>query len=100
LCARYGGEEIAILLPQTSKGAMELAERLRQSLEARPIIHGGVEIRVTASFGVASYPVPVPYGDWLVMAADKAMYEAKADGRNCVKFIQPNHVTPELYKSR
>jgi diguanylate cyclase (GGDEF)-like protein len=101
LCARYGGEEIAVLLAQTSQqGAVELAERLRQSLEKRPGSHGGESIAITASFGVATYPTPVPYGDWLVLAADKALYEAKASGRNCVKVIQPNHVTPALYKSR
>jgi diguanylate cyclase (GGDEF)-like protein len=101
LCARYGGEEIAILLPQTSEqGAFELAERLRQVLEQRPSSHGGVRIPHTASFGVATYPSPVPYGDWLLLAADKALYEAKAAGRNCVKAIQPSHVTPALYKSR
>jgi diguanylate cyclase (GGDEF)-like protein len=101
LCARYGGEEIAVLLPQTSEeGAHELAERLRSTLEQRPSSHGGRQIPVTASFGVATYPSPVPYGDWLVLAADKALYEAKAAGRNCVKVIQPSHVTPALYKAR
>ena len=101
LCARYGGEEIAVLLPQTSQaGAFELAERLRATLESRPTTHNGRELKVTASFGVATYPVPVPYGDWLLLAADKALYEAKAAGRNCVKVIPPNHVTPALYKSR
>lgn len=101
LCARYGGEEIAILLSQTAQGgAVELAERLRQMLVARPAVHNGLEIPVTASFGIATYPVPVPYGDWLLLAADKALYEAKASGRNCVKVIPPNHVTPALYKTR
>jgi diguanylate cyclase (GGDEF)-like protein len=101
LCARYGGEEIAILLSQTSQGgAVELAERLRAMLVARPAVHNGQELPVTASFGIATYPVPVPYGDWLLLAADKALYEAKASGRNCVKVIPPNHVTPALYKSR
>src|SRR6185437_9732845 len=42
LCARYGGEEIAVLLPQTAEqGAVELAERLRATLEARPSLHAG-----------------------------------------------------------
>jgi diguanylate cyclase (GGDEF)-like protein len=101
LCARYGGEELAILLPQTTQqGAVELAERLRQMLEQRPSSHGGEAVPITASFGVATYPVPVPYGDWLVLAADKALYEAKAAGRNCVKAISPREVTPALYKSR
>jgi diguanylate cyclase (GGDEF)-like protein len=101
VCARYGGEEIGILLPQTSQqGAVELAERLRLTLEARPAPSGGERIPVTASFGVATYPAPVPYGDWLLLAADKALYEAKAAGRNCVKVINPNNVTPALYKAR
>jgi diguanylate cyclase (GGDEF)-like protein len=101
LCARYGGEEIAILLPQTSQqGAVELADRLRLTLATRPASHAGTPIAMTASFGVATYPQPVPYGDWLVLGADKALYEAKAAGRNCVKAIQANSVTPALYKSR
>ncbi|HEY4129549.1 MAG TPA: diguanylate cyclase, partial [Gemmatimonadaceae bacterium] len=70
------------------------------TLESRPAAHGGGSISVTASFGVSTYPQPVPYGDWLVLGADKALYEAKAAGRNCVKVIQPNNVTPALYKSR
>jgi diguanylate cyclase (GGDEF)-like protein len=101
LCARYGGEEMGILLPQTSeRGAAELADRLRQILESRPSSHAGFQILVTGSFGVATYPSPVPYGDWLVLAADRALYEAKAAGRNCVRVIQSNHVTPALYKMR
>src|SRR5215467_1175364 len=100
LCARYGGEEIAVLLPQTSQiGALELAERLRSTLESRPAVHNGRDLPVTASFGVATYPAPVPYGDWLLQAADKALYDAKAAGRNCVRFVAPNRVTPALYKS-
>jgi diguanylate cyclase (GGDEF)-like protein len=102
LCARYGGEEIAVLLPQTSQaGALELAERLRSLLESRPVVlRGGERIEVTASFGVATYPAPVPSGDWLLPAADKALYEAKASGRNCVRAISASDVTPELYKAR
>lgn len=101
LCARYGGEEIAVLLPQTSQqGAYELAERLRVTLESRPASHRGEGIPITASFGVATYPVPVPYGDWLLPASDKALYEAKASGRNCVRVIDPSHVNPALYKWR
>jgi len=101
LCARYGGEEIAVLLPQTTeRGAAELAERLRGALETRAVLYEGEQIRVTASFGVSTYPAPVPYGDWLVVAADKALYKAKAAGRNCVKVIEANYVTPALYKPR
>ena len=85
-CARYGGEEFAILLPETdSGGAMLLAERLRLALESRPVRFGRVEIRATASFGVATYPDSAPLRDGLFPAADKALYRAKADGRNCVR---------------
>ncbi len=86
ICARYGGEEIAILLPQTSlAGAMELAERLRKALEARLVYHAGRQIGVTASFGVASYPEAVATHEALFPAADRALYLAKREGRNRVK---------------
>ena len=86
LCARYGGEELALLLPQTDPaGAAELAERLRAMLESRPVRYGRTEIRVTASFGVASYPDSAPQHDSFFPAADKALYQAKAQGRNCVR---------------
>jgi diguanylate cyclase (GGDEF)-like protein len=86
LCARYGGEEMAILLPQTDlAGAREVAERLRTLLNAQRVRVGAREIEVTASFGVASYPASVPNRETLFPAADRALYEAKRGGRNCVK---------------
>lgn len=86
--ARYGGEEIAILLPQTSvSGAADLADRLRHAVEARPVKFKGEEIPVTASFGVASYPDAVPARDGLFRAADRALYDAKKAGRNCVRAV-------------
>jgi diguanylate cyclase (GGDEF)-like protein len=86
VCARFGGEEIAVLLPSTpTGGAVELAERLRQALERRVIRHAGKEIRVTASFGVANFPESARTWEALFAVADKALYEAKRDGRNRVK---------------
>ena len=86
ICARFGGEELAILLPQTSTdGAIELAERLRVAIASRPLMHGSDEIRVTASFGVASYPGAARTRDGVFPAADKALYEAKHGGRNQVR---------------
>jgi diguanylate cyclase (GGDEF)-like protein len=86
LCARYGGEEMAILLPQTDLvGAREVAERLRTLLCAQPVRVGATEIDVTASFGVATYPASTNSRDTLFPAADRALYEAKRGGRNCVK---------------
>lgn len=86
ICVRYGGEEIAMLLSQTdSAHAVEVAERLRTRIAGTPIRHGLSEIHVTASFGVATYPETVKVRDQLFPAADKALYIAKHDGRNCVR---------------
>jgi diguanylate cyclase (GGDEF)-like protein len=86
VCVRYGGEEIAMLLAQTdSAHAVEVAERLRTRIAETPVNHGPSEIPVTASFGVATYPETVKVRDQLFPAADKALYIAKHDGRNCVR---------------
>lgn len=90
LCARYGGEEMAILLPQTDLGgAREVAERLRTLLSSQPVRLADRAIEVTASFGVASYPASVKSRDTLFPAADRALYEAKRGGRNCVRVATP-----------
>ncbi|HEX6059200.1 MAG TPA: GGDEF domain-containing protein [Gemmatimonadaceae bacterium] len=92
LCARFGGEEIVILCPRTGlDGARLLAERLREAIAASPMRHGGLDITVTASFGVASHPRSVGDSDGLLGAADDALYEAKRDGRNRVKVASPKH---------
>jgi diguanylate cyclase (GGDEF)-like protein len=88
LCARYGGEELAILLPQTNlAGAARTAERLRDAVSRLRVMPptGGGPITVTASFGVASYTESVKAGDLLFPAADMALYQAKSAGRNCVR---------------
>lgn len=86
ICARYGGEEIALLLPQTDlAGALELAERLRRAVAAKTAVYRAREIPVTSSFGVSSFPQTARTRDALFPTADKALYEAKGAGRNCVK---------------
>lgn len=100
ICARYGGEEMVILLPQTPvAGATELAERLRHAIADRAVLFEGTPIRVTASFGIAGYPETVPHGDWLFPAADRALYLAKENGRNCVKSALITDRMPTNYRT-
>jgi diguanylate cyclase (GGDEF)-like protein len=83
LVGRYGGEEFLILLPDTVlDGAIVLAEKLRE--EVARINVPGVDRAITASFGVASFPDDAPDGEMLVRMADRALYGAKARGRDCV----------------
>jgi diguanylate cyclase (GGDEF)-like protein len=85
VCARYGGEEIAILLPETTVArAHEVAERVRRAIASSAVQHKENEIPVTASFGVAGYPESTGLRDGLFPAADRALYVAKDRGRNCV----------------
>lgn len=84
--ARYGGEEMAVVLPQTDlEGAYHFAERLRRRIEALevPRVDGEGVVRVTASLGAASASGANLSGkDDLVAAADAALYRAKRAGRN------------------
>ena len=91
VCVRYGGEEIAMLLAHTDTAhALEIAERLRSRIAATVVRHAGAEIAVTASFGLATYPESVKGRDRLFPAADKALYIAKHEGRNCVRWKPVN----------
>jgi len=85
LVARYGGDEFMILLPHTQKvTAAEIAERIRQAVEATPLISEANVASVTLSLGVASYPEDGKSTDTLVEAADRSMYQAKERGGNAV----------------
>jgi diguanylate cyclase (GGDEF)-like protein len=86
--ARYGGEELAVVLPQTDvEGAALLAERMREAVEALQVrrVGGGASLRVTASFGVASVPDTAADRGSLIAAADAALYRAKRSGKNRVE---------------
>jgi diguanylate cyclase (GGDEF)-like protein len=86
--ARYGGEELAVVLPQTdAEGAALLAERMREAVERLrvPSVGGGASLRVTASFGVAAVPESAGDRDELIAAADAALYRAKRGGKNRVE---------------
>jgi len=86
--ARYGGEEFAIILSDTDpEGARTVAEALRMRVEGRKIPHKNSPVAkwVTISLGVATLtPTPDQTPDQLVKASDRALYQAKAEGRNRV----------------
>ena len=84
---RWGGEEFAVLLPQTSKAeGLLLAERLRRAVAERPMLldESGRESQVTVTVGVATYPDDALSGAALVSAADAALLHGKAAGKNQV----------------
>jgi diguanylate cyclase (GGDEF)-like protein len=80
---RWGGEEFLCLIPDVGRAiALEIAERIRAGVEARPVACHGREIRVTSSIGIATFPNDGLRPDVLLAKADAALYEAKRSGRN------------------
>jgi diguanylate cyclase (GGDEF)-like protein len=87
--ARYGGEEFLVVLPETDfKGAMLLAERLKDACSQRIINHQENQIPITASFGVTGFTPETARGDvsveTLLQQSDTCLYQAKNQGRNRV----------------
>jgi diguanylate cyclase (GGDEF)-like protein len=90
--ARYGGEELAVALPQTDlDGAHLLAERVRTAIAALEIPRLGGEgvIKVTASFGVAAVPETASGKEDFIASADAALYRAKRAGKNRTERAEP-----------
>jgi diguanylate cyclase (GGDEF)-like protein len=81
---RYGGEEFLVLVPSCDpEGAMKLAERIRESLHAQPIVADVGPVHITASCGVAASSIANPLDPQnLLRLADEALYRAKEQGRN------------------
>ncbi|MFB9719888.1 GGDEF domain-containing protein [Planobispora longispora] len=86
LPARFGGEEFAVLVPQsTPEGLVRLAERIRAAVAAEPVtVDGSVHVSVTVSVGGAAMPPHARTVEDLVQTADGALYAAKHSGRNRV----------------
>jgi diguanylate cyclase (GGDEF)-like protein len=85
--ARFGGDEFALVLPDTgSEGAFAVGERIRERIAAHTFLVGdGLAIRLTVSVGVATLPDVAASADELMQAADKAMYVVKESGKNGIQ---------------
>ncbi len=83
LVARYGGEEMVLIAPETTKEqAMELAEKIRKAIESNSFSVGKEMTKVTVSIGVATFPQDAHTNLDLISKSDKALYAAKDRGRN------------------
>jgi diguanylate cyclase (GGDEF)-like protein len=90
IVARFGGDEFALVLPDTGgEGAFAVGERIRDRLALHLFLaEEGLTIRLTASVGVATLPDVASSADELVSAADRAMYAVKASGKNGIQAAQ------------
>ena len=96
IVGRLGGEEFAMLLPETDLAqANVVADRLRKRICDRVLMAQKIHFRVTASIGVAAASVSMSGVDILMRAADQALYQAKAEGRDRVVLSSPPPV-PKL----
>src|SRR5215207_2014208 len=92
VAARYGGEEFSILLPQTGLAeARAIGERIRRRIERTQFPHGASQPQgaVTVSIGVSSFGAELDTPAEVIRAADRALYAAKAGGKNCIEAYEP-----------
>ncbi len=92
VAARYGGEEFSILLPQTGLAeARAIGERIRRRIERTQFPHGQTQPQgaVTVTIGVSSFGAELDTPAEIIRAADRALYAAKARGKNCIEAYEP-----------
>jgi diguanylate cyclase (GGDEF)-like protein len=87
ILARYGGDEFVVVLPETPpSGALVIAERIRKAIEShRFLSEQGLTARISASFGIASYPDHALTPEGLIQKADQAMYRVKERDKNGIE---------------
>jgi len=90
--ARFGGDEFALILPDTGReGAISVAERIRDRLRAFSFLElEGLSLRLTASIGIATLPDITGSAEELLKAADRAMYQVKDSGKNGIHLAEGN----------
>ncbi|HEV8701650.1 MAG TPA: sensor domain-containing diguanylate cyclase [Candidatus Polarisedimenticolia bacterium] len=101
IVARFGGDEFTVILPQTGpEGAAIIAERIRQRIEETPFLAShGMDVRISASLGIASFPDHGQSRDDLLARADHAMYVVKGRGKNGVALAEAESPRPEIVES-
>ena len=93
---RFGGEEFLLLLPSTDQqGALELSEKIRHAIGQLEFQQP--ELEVTASFGIATYPLDALDADSLLRMSDRALYVAKSQGRNRVELVEAGSLSTEQH---
>ena len=92
IVCRYGGEEFAMIFPETHLNlAVKVADRIREEIASHPLEIDGEEIQITASMGLSVYmKTSILDIDEFIESVDKYLYEAKQSGRNCICHIDYN----------
>jgi len=81
--ARYGGEELVVILPETNKvNTVIKAERIRKKIQDMPLIFDGKKIQISVCGGIATFPQDATEANELIRCADQALYRAKTEGKN------------------
>jgi len=89
ISARYGGDEFAVVLPNTNKrGSLAVAEKIKNNLKNIPFKFKGDELNITLSIGIATYPENAADNETLIEKADRALYESKNQGKNKVNHYE------------